>query len=519
MKNIIRLSFILVLSLLCYSLIAQKEDTHLLGDLKPGPQTVGFSVEHHYDYSRTFRKKEDSPEEIARPVQILIWYPAQNDSVHKHMKYREYLFLAATELDFTPPDENREWALINQLSQRPMGEDKILGDSPLFKNALDKDTLAIKNAVPSPGPFPLIIYAPGGGDQAFDNHILCEYLASNGYIVASCPSFGYDSREYGADHIGIESHIRDSEFVMAKLLLFSNVDKNRIGTIGYSWGGLSSVFFAMRNSRINALVSLDGAEHMSHRIKTMRSFPFFPMIRKLKAASMHISVAGRTHDFGFYKELKYSDAYHLHFPNLRHGLIGSRNLYLLMNPREDIPSPIKEYMNNGYAIICRYTLNFLNAYLKKDQNSQDFIQNSPEVNGIRRGMLIIESKKAQEIPPMDEKFFSIIQNQGVDEAMKLFTELRKKDPTIVLFDEMPMNNLGYRFLNAGQLNDSVKILRMNVETYPKSWNVYDSLADAYSALGDKEKAIANYEKSLELNPENTPALRKIKELKRGEKNN
>jgi tetratricopeptide (TPR) repeat protein len=252
---------------------------------------------------------------------------------------------------------------------------------------------------------------------------------------------------------------------------------------------------------------------MTHRIETMKSFPFYRP-RKLRAHSMHISAGGRSHDFGFYNGLKYTDAYHLHFPNLRHGNFGSRNVFLLLNTRENIPTPLKQYISNGYASACRYTLNFFNAYLKKEKKSLEFLQNSPEENGIQRGMMTIESRKATEIPPMDDDFFLIIQTQSVDEAFRLFTEIRKNDPTAVLFEEMEMNRLGYRYLKERKIEESIKLLKMNVETYPESWNTYDSLAEAYAAKGDKEKAISSYEKSLDLNPKNTSAKEKITKLKK-----
>ena len=513
MCKIILFSGFFILLLLCLPMGVQATEPILLGDLNPGTFAVGFSVEHHYDHSRTFGGNKDTQKEISRPIQILIWFPARPDNDQVHMKYKEYLFLAATELDFTPPDEKRKYVLIEEYGRFPMGKNKNLADSPLFQNALEKTTLAKKNARPLPGSYPLIIYGAGGGDQAFDNHILCEYLASHGYVVASCPSFGYSSREYGPGHIGIESHIRDSEFVLGKLLEREYVDKNTVGALGYSWGGFSSIFMAMRNNRVKALVSLDGSEHMTHRIETMKSFPFYQP-RLLRAHSMHISGGGRSHDFGFFKGLKYTDAYHLHFPNLSHGHFGSRNIYLLINSLENIPDAMKDYLKNGYCTVCRYTLKFFDAYLRKDQKGMEYLQNNPDENGVRPGMMTLESKKAMEIPPMDEEFFSIIQNRGVDEAVRLFAEIRKKDPSAVLFDEVKMNILGYSYLNEGRIQESEKVLRMNVQTYPESWNVYDSLAEAYMKMGDKEKAILNYEKSLELNPQNATAIKNLKELKK-----
>jgi len=53
-----------------------------------------------------------------------------------------------------------------------------------------------------------------------------------------------------------------------------------------------------------------------------------------------------------------------------------------------------------------------------------------------------------------------------------------------------------------------------VEVYPQSNNVYDSLAEAYMVNGDRELAIKNYEKSLELNPKNSNAVEMLKKLRK-----
>lgn len=54
---------------------------------------------------------------------------------------------------------------------------------------------------------------------------------------------------------------------------------------------------------------------------------------------------------------------------------------------------------------------------------------------------------------------------------------------------------------------------MNVEQYPDSWNVYDSMGEAYALDGQTDVAIKNYEKSLELNPDNKNGAEILKKLK------
>ena len=58
--------------------------------------------------------------------------------------------------------------------------------------------------------------------------------------------------------------------------------------------------------------------------------------------------------------------------------------------------------------------------------------------------------------------------------------------------EATMNLIGYRLLQAGHLSEAIDAFRTNVEAYPQSGNVYDSLAEAYERSGDLESAKENY---------------------------
>jgi len=52
----------------------------------------------------------------------------------------------------------------------------------------------------------------------------------------------------------------------------------------------------------------------------------------------------------------------------------------------------------------------------------------------------------------------------------------------------------------------------DVELFPESFNPHDSLGEAYMTAGETELAIQSYARSLELNPENTNAVRQLMEL-------
>jgi tetratricopeptide (TPR) repeat protein len=105
-----------------------------------------------------------------------------------------------------------------------------------------------------------------------------------------------------------------------------------------------------------------------------------------------------------------------------------------------------------------------------------------------------------------------IASSGVDAAIKQYHDLKAAQPTTYNFDEDELNSLGYRFLNAKKFNAAIRILQLNVEAYPQSSNVYDSLGEAYMDDGNKPLAIANYQKSLLLNPKNRNAVLMLQKL-------
>ena len=84
-------------------------------------------------------------------------------------------------------------------------------------------------------------------------------------------------------------------------------------------------------------------------------------------------------------------------------------------------------------------------------------------------------------------------------------------------DERQLNSLGYELLGKRSFAEAIEVFKLNVENHPDSWNAYDSLAEAYAARRDVAKddlrrAEQNYQRSLELNPQNSRARAAIERL-------
>ncbi|HSE37992.1 MAG TPA: serine hydrolase, partial [Blastocatellia bacterium] len=116
-------------------------------------------------------------------------------------------------------------------------------------------------------------------------------------------------------------------------------------------------------------------------------------------------------------------------------------------------------------------------------------------------------------PPIDRVLFKTITSDGLEAAAKQYYELKKNQPQAYDFQERHLNNLGYNFINQGKFKEAIRVFQLNVEAYPNSSNVYDSLGESYMRNGDKALAIENYEKSLKLDPGNTGAVEALKKLR------
>ncbi|MGD8535013.1 MAG: alpha/beta hydrolase-fold protein [Candidatus Aminicenantes bacterium] len=107
-----------------------------------------------------------------------------------------------------------------------------------------------------------------------------------------------------------------------------------------------------------------------------------------------------------------------------------------------------------------------------------------------------------------------IRKKGVQAGLKKFRAIKSDPKNALYFEESEFNAMGYRLMGAGKIKAAIEIFKLNVELYPESANVYDSLAEAYMNSGDTKKAIKNYKRSLELNPDNSNAKEMLKKLEK-----
>jgi len=89
--------------------------------------------------------------------------------------------------------------------------------------------------------------------------------------------------------------------------------------------------------------------------------------------------------------------------------------------------------------------------------------------------------------------------KGVDAHYK---KLSERFGYSVPTPENLINQLGYQLLGRGQADEAIEVFKTNVERYPASANVYDSLAEAYERGGKIDLAEPLYDKAQILGKQN-----------------
>jgi dienelactone hydrolase len=178
-------------------------------------------------------------------------------------------------------------------------EPKEFGDAALYKLLVNVKTNSVTDApiAKTPSRFPVLLYQPGGGMARFTATFVTEQLASYGYVVVSCDHAGFgpailfpDGFAFKADRLlapdvtgKFEDDVRnsfawlnndvfptwtgDASFALDQIealertpgqRFHQRLDLSRIGMLGWSFGGATSLEMSRIDSRVKAAIDEDG---------------------------------------------------------------------------------------------------------------------------------------------------------------------------------------------------------------------------------------------------------------------
>jgi pimeloyl-ACP methyl ester carboxylesterase len=470
------------------------------------PLAVGWKVVQQYDQSRTYQQVVDPVSgeptrgERARPIQTQIWYPARQGGTP--VTYGDYLRTEATEEDFTRSAADIESSMVATRKDFAGRVGAAQADKVFAQRMW-----AVRDAAALQGKYPVVIYSPGAGGRGDEAADLGEYLASHGYLVIASRSLGPHTTVIEVDTESADAQMRDIEFLISYATSLPNADMTRVAAVGWSWGGMTNVFAAERDSRIRALVSFDGTREpeLTKRISPARVAVPWLYIQSRPTTVSELNRKGMETSFSLLNQLKYADVYEMVMNPMQHVDFSSAAL------RKERPGYFTDYsrdeIEGAYHWTARYVLEFLNATLKSDASARAFLERKPVDNGVPRHMATIEHRPAQSgALPTREGMAEALRRQGFGHAADVYRDLHARDPAFVLTD-IDINTWGYALMaKPNGLDDALAIFKLGTSLYPDNANLFDSLGEAQENKRDTAAAIASYRRSLELDPKNGNAV-------------
>lgn len=232
---------------------------------------------------------------------------------------------------------------------------------------LDAQMTATRDARPAAGTHPLVLMAQGNRHDAADQAVLCEYLASHGFIVATAPSPMLARPMADAEEIGTFAQVQAEELWRSALLAAAHheTDLRKIGIVGHSFGARAALLLAMTRPEVRALVSLDGGIGSSLGVESMRQARWFragsvpPLLHLYETEDAFVQ-----HDLAFLRstgsESLHTDriegVHHAHFSTVGFAAAALPELRTLTRAGADI--------GDRLSYVARRTLLFLSRHVR-----------------------------------------------------------------------------------------------------------------------------------------------------------
>lgn len=349
---------------------------------QPGAFGVGLHLVRQYDQQRTFGAIPAAAgaraSEGKRPIQTAVWYPAQKGG--KPIRYSDYLAVVGWEVDFqsSPDTEAKveaEW--LKFAEAMPAAQ---------MASVRSQSMWAVRDAVPAPGKFPVVIYAPSLNGTVFENADLAEFLASHGYLVIASPSLDKNGRYVTSPDLAhAEQQAADIRFLIDYAATLPQADLSRVTAMGFSWGGLANVLAAAKDERINNLVCLDGSVRYYNKLVAEAAYAIPEQFK-----TPLLFLARRPHEQevllqakpdlsgSFISRMRQADTYLVTMLPMEH--VAYASSFLRLDPL-DYSEYSPEEVSATYSLGARYVLNFLNAYSKNDSKGMAYLAERPTLHG------------------------------------------------------------------------------------------------------------------------------------------
>jgi dienelactone hydrolase len=339
-----------------------------------GKYDVGFETITSIDHARPYWTQPGVPSaQDGRPIQIYMWYPAVMVRGKTAVRFGDYAALSSPgvqpwKFDFEK-DIDRDALTI---MMKDYGIDSLQVPKK-YEELVNFVSIAKKDATPVEGKFPVILIGNALRAGGYLHTILCEFLASHGFICVAVPSLGPEEGVLPTfDLRSVDLQINDLRFALNAINSKPNVNIQSIGIAAWSVGGVSAALLQMQNSDIDAVLSLDGATGYQYGFDMILRSPLTDF-RKAIVPFLHMHGAMNKFpvpkNFQYYDSLSAADAYKVHFQAMDHFHFTSI-ANLLNAVHEDDTSRWR-----SYNTVLQTALDFFQAYINNDAAALSRIRN------------------------------------------------------------------------------------------------------------------------------------------------
>ena len=432
--------------LLLVNIVAFGQNQLIYKNLELGKYNVGFKELFVTDYARTYKNN-------FRKMQVALWFPVYN-AVGTHVKFHDYfnLYLSEDSTQSLPDNNKAFWKKQFSSSNNDIRFDELW----------NSDGLATRSPLPEGKKYPIILYAAGGQGESFENFLICESLASEGFIVAAIPSVGTFIHEIEIIKDGLQTQTNDLLSVIRYLNQQGYTQTDEVGVFGWSWGALAGLYLQSIYLPVKAYLSLDGSiagyEHV------INSLPYFK-ISKITDPTFFISTTSSTASRvkSFYEKTIYSKSTYLAIDSVDHG---DFNSYSYLTNRFSVTNK-NSNESSFYPLLDKVTSDFFSHYLlKKDTTVYDVLSTN--------SLIALElSHNNIPRPLREDELITLIREKGVDEGYKKYNEMKSADSSLVLFDAFEMTKVAFTLVrDSSRSDESVKIMKMVLLENPNSASSY-----------------------------------------------
>ena len=284
-----------------------------------------------------------------------------------------------------------------------------------------------------------MLYHSGYGSSFEDNSVLCEYLASHGFVVVGS---AFQDEQGGSFNIdGKDGSVRDLAFLIRHVQASPGVDLEHIGVVGHSGGAHAILSFqAQPSSAVDAVVSLDTTQDYVSALDPHWHHPR-TMLADVSSQTAPLLVVANPHAFfQVCDALVHADRTYLTFRDLEHNDYTLQGVLLAENT-----STNAEAVRRGFQQCCEYVWLFLDANLNASEQARRELEtlyvgttlggDDPHVERVPVGTaqpdpFDVESQS----PPTPRQLRRLFDDAGAEQALEILVRFHASHPAAPIFE-------------------------------------------------------------------------------------